>query len=108
MTDSEHIVRHERKPLSAEQIARLKAAADRSDEEIDFSDIPDADAGSASRMVRGMFYRPVKKQITLRLDAHVLEWFRQSASKGYQTDINRVLRDYVEAQEKKARGKQAG
>ena len=48
MTDSEHIVRHERKPLSAEQIARLKAAADRSDEEIDFSDIPDADAGSAT------------------------------------------------------------
>jgi uncharacterized protein (DUF4415 family) len=108
MTDSEHIVRHERKPLSAEQIARLRAVADRPDAEIDFSDIPDADADSAARMVRGMFYRPIKKQITLRLDARILEWFRQSAPKGYQTDINRVLREYVEAQEKRAREKKAG
>lgn len=102
MTDSEHIVRRQQKPLSKEQVARLRAVADISDDKIDFSDIPDADEKSADRMVRGMFYRPVKKQVTLRLDAHILEWFRRSAPRGYQTDINRVLREYVEAQEKQA------
>ena len=42
-------------------------------------------------------YRPVKKQITLRLDADVLSWFRALApnGRGYQTEINRVLREYA-------------
>jgi uncharacterized protein (DUF4415 family) len=37
------------------------------------------------------FYRPIKKPITLRLDADVLAWF-QRAGRGYQTRINRALR----------------
>ncbi|MGH2410328.1 MAG: BrnA antitoxin family protein, partial [Chloroflexota bacterium] len=46
---------------------------------------------------RGLFYRPIKKQLTLRLDADVIAWFKARASDGerYQTNINRVLRDYV-------------
>lgn len=38
-----------------------------------------------------------KKQVTLRLDADVLEWFR-AQGRGYQTQINALLRAYVEAQ----------
>ena len=37
------------------------------------------------------FYKPIKKAITLRLDADVLAWF-QRAGRGYQTRINRALR----------------
>ena len=50
---------------------------------------------------RGAFYRPVKQQITLRLDADVVAWFKENApgGRGYQTDINRALRDYVDRQE---------
>ena len=46
---------------------------------------------------RGMFFRPVKKQITLRIDADLIEWFRQhtNSDTGYQTRINEALRDYV-------------
>ncbi len=37
-----------------------------------------------------------KERITMRLDADMLEWFRQQG-RGYQTRINAVLRAYFEA-----------
>ncbi|MGA7928754.1 MAG: BrnA antitoxin family protein [Candidatus Sulfotelmatobacter sp.] len=37
------------------------------------------------------WYRPIKKPVTLRLDADVIAWFKQSG-RGYQTRINRALR----------------
>jgi len=37
------------------------------------------------------FYRPLKKPVTLRLDADVLAWFKKQG-RGYQTRINRTLR----------------
>ena len=44
--------------------------------------------------VRGRFYRPVKKAISLRLDADVLAWFKTRGEK-YQSKINEVLREYM-------------
>ena len=38
-------------------------------------------------------YRPVKRHATMRLDADVIEWFKQRPQgRGYQSEINRVLR----------------
>jgi uncharacterized protein (DUF4415 family) len=68
--------------------------------EIDVSDIPPIPPEVLKRAVRGRFYRPVKQQVTLRIDANVLDWFKRNTPKGYQTDINRVLSDYVARQEK--------
>ena len=53
----------------------------------------------------GLFYRPVKQQITLRLDADIVAWFKTQTEggKGYQTAINRVLREHV-ARSVSARG----
>jgi len=39
----------------------------------------------------------VKQIVTIRLDVDMLEWFK-SAGPGYQTRINQVLRDHMEAQ----------
>jgi uncharacterized protein (DUF4415 family) len=39
----------------------------------------------------GSLYRPIKKAVTLRLDADVLAWFKKPG-RGYQTRINRALR----------------
>lgn len=39
----------------------------------------------------GVLYRPVKKPVTLRLDADVIAWFKKSG-RGYQTRINGALR----------------
>jgi uncharacterized protein (DUF4415 family) len=97
--------------LTEEQKARLQALAELPDDQIDFSDIPPLTDEFFKNAVRNPFYqRVLKQQLTIRLDADVLDWFKRHArnGKGYQTDINRVLRDYVEAQEKKAQAKQAG
>ena len=42
----------------------------------------------------GVLYRPIKKPVTLRLDADVLAWFKKSG-RGYQTRINRALRSVM-------------
>ncbi len=76
-------------PPVEEQIVHMKQ---KSDSEIDFSDIPEVI--DWSNAIRGKFYRPVKRHVTLRLDADILEWFKHNHSK-YQTAINKVLRDYV-------------
>jgi uncharacterized protein (DUF4415 family) len=39
---------------------------------------------------------PPKEQVTLRLHVDVLQWFK-SKGKGYQTQINALLRAYMEA-----------
>ncbi|TFW29966.1 BrnA antitoxin family protein [Massilia horti] len=39
----------------------------------------------------------VKQIVTIRLDVDMLEWFK-SGGPGYQTRINQVLRDHMEAQ----------
>ena len=38
------------------------------------------------------YYRPLKKVVTIRIDADVLAWFRKNG-RGYQTRINRALRN---------------
>jgi uncharacterized protein (DUF4415 family) len=51
----------------------------------------------------GSLYRPIKKAVTLRLDADVLAWFKKPG-RGYQTRINRALRA-VMMEERKDSGK---
>tara|TARA_B100000315_G_scaffold252520_3_gene289495 strand:+ start:3291 stop:3500 length:210 start_codon:yes stop_codon:yes gene_type:complete len=67
------------------------------DSEIDYTDIPkDTDWSGA---VRGWENRPRKKPISIRLDSDIIAFFKARSDK-YQSAINRVLRDYVEAQRK--------
>jgi uncharacterized protein (DUF4415 family) len=49
------------------------------------------------------YYRPIKKPVTLRLDADVLAWFQRQGP-GYQTRINRALRKLM-LDERKRSGK---
>ena len=79
-------------PSAEEQMANMKQKADK---DIDFSDIPEILDWSGA--VRGKLYRPVKRHITLRLDADVLEWFRHKYSR-YQSAINSALREYIHSQ----------
>lgn len=44
------------------------------------------------------FHGP-KRQLTVRLDVDVVEWFR-TGGPGYQTRMNAVLRAYVDAQKR--------
>lgn len=78
-------------PLSEKQIARLKALAEKPDSEIDTTDIPEMTDEDWKHAVRGKFYRPVKRQITARIDADVLDWLK-SLGRGYQSRLNAILR----------------
>jgi uncharacterized protein (DUF4415 family) len=98
------MVRYTRKPLTEAQQAELNAAAEKPDDEIDLSDMPELGDEFFNTAQQGAMYKALKRQTTLRIDADVLAWFKSQseAGKGYQTSINRVLREYVEAQRKKA------
>lgn len=78
-------------PITPERRAQLKALADRPDSEIDLSDIPELTNEQLKNAVRGRFYRPVKKQVTARLDADVIDWLKKQG-KGYQSRMNAILR----------------
>ena len=68
------------------------------DEEIDFSDNPEVTPEMFAKAIvrRGLVAAPLKEQVTLRMDVDVLRWFR-SQGKGYQTQINALLRAYMVA-----------
>ncbi len=87
--------------LTPELLAQSARIAAMRDEDIDLTDMPEKlDWPNAER---GKFYRPVKQQLTLRLDADVVHWFKTHAKGGgYQTRINQALRDYVEGKARKA------
>ena len=65
-------------------------------------DLSDPDAPEIEEFMvreRGKFYRPLKQQITLRLDKDIIAWFKAHGDK-YQTQINDALREYIRAQAK--------
>ncbi len=82
--------------LTPAQMAELAALASLPEDQINTRDIPEQKDWSGAQ--RGVFYRPVKKQLTLRLDADLVDWFKRRTpnGEGYQTSINNALREYVE------------
>ena len=63
------------------------------DQDIDYSDIPPLEENFFKKAVA---WPGKKKQITLRLDPDIIEYFKKQG-RGYQSMINAVLRKYVEA-----------
>lgn len=45
-------------------------------------------------------YRPLKKPITVRIDADVLAWFKKDGRR-YQTRINSALREFMDRETKR-------
>jgi uncharacterized protein (DUF4415 family) len=68
-----------------------------SEDNIDTSDIQEIKDWSNSEV--GKFFRPKKQQVTLRLDADMLDWFRHQGNK-YQTRMNQILRHYMDEHQK--------
>jgi uncharacterized protein (DUF4415 family) len=62
--------------------------------DIDYSDIPPLDKSFFTKATEAC--PPVKQQLTIRLDADVLNWLRANG-RGYQTRINRILRTAMES-----------
>jgi uncharacterized protein (DUF4415 family) len=67
------------------------------DADIDLSEIPEISPQMFARGIVRRGLKPVvrKKQLTLRMDSDVIDWFRKQGQ-GYQTKINSLLRAYME------------
>jgi uncharacterized protein (DUF4415 family) len=74
---------------ASRKIARLRASA--------------ADSKRPRDLVPTELYKPIKKPVTLRLDADVLDWLKKQG-RGYQTRINRALRSLMMDERKDSGG----
>ena len=106
-TKGELMKRGTSKRLTPKQRSELKSLAALPNDAIDTSDAPELLDLSGTK--RGLFYRPVKQQLTLRLDTDVVAWFKShtTSNEGYQTRINRALREYVQGQANRIRRSRA-
>lgn len=66
------------------------------DEDVDYSDIAELDE---TFFQNADLRLPRKKAVTIRLDADVLDWFKRQG-RGYQTRINKLLRAYMQSQQR--------
>ncbi len=79
--------------VSRKVAKELAALARMPDDKIDLTDAPEVRDWRGA--VVGKFYRPIKKPVTIRVDADVLAWLKRQGS-GYQTRINKLLREAME------------
>src|SRR3546814_440293 len=89
-------------PLTGAQKAELDALQAMPDSGIDYSDAPTLTEDFWKTAERGRFYKPIKQQVTARLDADVLAWLK-SQGKGYQARMNAILRREMLAAAKERR-----
>jgi uncharacterized protein (DUF4415 family) len=87
--------------LTVQQRKRLKRIAAMPDAGIDYSDIPRTTGAERWTQPDALVPSENKQQITLRLDADVLTFFK-GTGKRYQSRINAALREYVQAHRKSA------
>ena len=85
-------------PISSKSQTDWERLDAMTDEDIDLSDCPEITPEMFAKAVvrRGLKPVPNKTQVTLRLDQDVLDWFK-AQGRGYQTQINALLRAYMEA-----------
>ena len=79
-------------PLTTRQWREIQKLAAMPEDKVDTSDIPELPPGAWRNAVRGKWYRPVKKAVSIRLDADVLAWLKAKGT-GYQTKVNGLLRE---------------
>ncbi len=78
-------------PIPKSLRKELAVLAAKPERDIDFSDLPATTESQWKGAVRGRFYKPIKQQLTVRVDADVLEWLK-GQGKGYQRRLNDILR----------------
>lgn len=81
-----------RQRIANELMAELASLSNLSDSQIDLLEMPEELAWSGATV--GKYYRPIKEQISIRIDADLIGWFK-ALGKGYQSRINEALRHYV-------------
>ena len=76
------------------QIEQGPLASLAKEQSVEPSDVPELSGAGFLQAVRAE-HVPVKKQVSLRIDEDILEFFKQQGSR-YQTKMHAVLRGYVD------------
>jgi len=82
------------KKLDVARKQEIAVIAAKTDATIDFSEMPEVTDWSDAEV--GVFYRPTKRPVTMRLDDDVIDWLK-SYGRGYQTKANLLLRHAMES-----------
>ena len=87
------------KKLTDRQWAELEALNELTDDQIDYSDIPEITDWSGAR--RGIFHTPRWTEITLQLDQSVIDWFQEKTDgpeepkQDLGAAVNQALIDHI-------------
>jgi uncharacterized protein (DUF4415 family) len=82
----------DRPALTEAQLDQLRALEGRRPDTTDIPEAPEQNWRDARR-----FFKPRKEPISLRIDADLLDWLRRRSGQ-YQTEINRILREKMDAE----------
>ena len=74
-----------------EEIRRLYKERDR---RLDHSEVPQLPPAQWAKGVVGKYYRPLKSQISFRIDRDVLDWLKSKGA-GHLSRINAILREQM-------------
>lgn len=80
--------------ITAEQRQELEMLAAMPDGDISTADIQELSPETLKTGTGRDFYRPIKKPISLRIDADIIDWLKDTGQ-GYQTRTNQVLRNLM-------------
>ena len=67
------------------------------DRRLDRSDVPQLSPAQWAKGMVGKYYRPLKSQISFRIDNDVLDWLRSKGA-GHLSRINAILRERMESE----------
>jgi uncharacterized protein (DUF4415 family) len=85
------------KTRSVKITSRTRELYEKRDRSLDQSDVPQLPPEQWSQGVIGKYYRPLKSQISLRIDNDVLAWLK-SQGEGHLSRINAILRERMESE----------
>ena len=81
--------------LTDKQKAEILAIRNLPDDQIDTADSPEI--LDWSNGIRGAFYRPMLREVTVKLDEYVIDWFKDN-SEDWQEAIGQVLLEHIRQQ----------
>ena len=69
----------------------IREAWEQRDKSLDNGEVPQLPPEMWAKGTIGKYYRPIKTQVSLRIDKDVLDWFK-AKGEGYSGRINDILR----------------
>jgi len=85
------------KTRSVKISSRTRELYEKRDRSVDHSDVPQLPPARWAKGVVGTYYRPLKSQISFRIDNDILAWLK-SKGQGHLSRINAILRERMESE----------